>query len=606
MRTTVVLGGLLCAVPLASVAAEPMAPLAADPVVVTATRTARTADETLASVTVITAEEIERSQAVDVLELLRFHAGVDIGRNGGFGQNASIFLRGTESNHTLVLLDGVRINPGTIGGPALQFIDPAAIERIEIVRGPRSALYGSDAIGGVIQIFTRRGAAGTSVRAAGGAGSDDTREASVGLHRRSGSWRVGVDASTFRTDGFPTRRESALDRGFRNATASAYAGFDAGAFDIELSHWQAQGRAEYVDFLLVPLDQNFDNAVTAATLKANPAPAWSTTLKVSRMRDELRQNQSSDFLRTRRNVLDWQNDVQTGNHLFTVGALLSRERAATLSFGSAFHVTTDQEAVYVQDQWSFGRYRVLAALRHTDDKSFGGHSTGELAFGYEIGPRARVHASFATGFRAPDATDRFGPGGNPDLEPERSRNAEVGWRFRPTPEHTFSLAAFNNDIDNLITFVDPDGFENPLPGRNENLEEARVRGLEATHTWTGTRWIVETSIVAQSPENRATGRTLPRRARRHLSLRGSYRTGPLTLGGALLAASERRDSDFNDILLPGYAVVNLFGEYELRRNLVLSARLENALDKDYVLASGFNTPGRALFLNVRYALQASD
>src|SRR5690606_15489692 len=154
MRTTVVLGGLLCAVPLASVAAEPMAPLAADPVVVTATRTAHTADETLASVTVITAEEIERSQAVDVLELLRFHAGIDIGRNGGFGQNASIFLRGTESNHTLVLLDGVRINPGTIGGPALQFIDPAAIERIEIVRGPRSALYGSDAIGGVIQIFT--------------------------------------------------------------------------------------------------------------------------------------------------------------------------------------------------------------------------------------------------------------------------------------------------------------------------------------------------------------------------------------------------------------------------------------------------------------------
>lgn len=606
MRTTVVLGGLLCAAPLASVAAEPSAALAADPVVVTATRTARTADETLASVTVITAEEIERSQAVDVLELLRFHAGIDIGRNGGFGQSASVFLRGTESNHTLVLLDGVRINPGTIGGPALQFIDPAAIERIEIVRGPRSALYGSDAIGGVIQIFTRRGAAGTSVRATGGAGSHDTREASVGAHRRSGRWRVGVDASTFRTDGFPTRRESTLDRGFRNATASAYAGFDAGALDVEISHWQAQGKAEYLDFAFVPLDQDFDNAVTAATVKANPSPAWAATLRLSRMRDELRQNQSSDFLRTRRNVLDWQNDLQAGNHLLTVGALLSRERAETLSFGSAFDVSTDQEAVYVQDQWSLGRYRLLAALRHTDDERFGGHSTGELAAGYDLGPRARVHASIATGFRAPDATDRFGPGGNPDLQPERSRNTEVGWRFRPAPEHTLSLAVFDNEIDNMITFVDPDGFMNPIPGRNENLEQARIRGIEASHTWSGTHWIVETSIVAQSPENRATGQTLPRRARRHLSLRGSYRTGPVALGGALLAASERRDSDFNDNMLAGYAVVSLFGEYELRRNLVLSARVENVLDKDYVLAHGFNTPGRTLFFNVRYTSHASD
>ncbi len=150
-------GGLFPLVSVAAPAAEPE-------IIVTATRRAQSADEALAAVTVITRAEIEAAQAQDLAELLRFHAGLDIGRNGGAGQPASLFLRGTESNHTLVLLDGVRLNPGTIGGAPWQNLDPNLIERIEIVRGPRSSLYGPDAIGGVIQIFTRRAAAANSSR----------------------------------------------------------------------------------------------------------------------------------------------------------------------------------------------------------------------------------------------------------------------------------------------------------------------------------------------------------------------------------------------------------------------------------------------------------
>jgi vitamin B12 transporter len=211
------------------------------PIVVTATRVAQTADETLSSVTVITREEIERSGAHDIADILRFHAGLDIGRNGGPGQQTSLFLRGTDSNHTLILLDGVRINPGTIGGAPLQIINPEMIDRIEIVRGPNSTLYGSDAIGGVIQIFTRRAEKDHAISATLGQGADSAKEAGVSLSHLSGIYSFGIDANYQETDGFPTQTASGIDRGHDNASANAHIGINTTAADIELSHWQARG-----------------------------------------------------------------------------------------------------------------------------------------------------------------------------------------------------------------------------------------------------------------------------------------------------------------------------------------------------------------------------
>lgn len=571
-----------------------------DAVIVTATRTAQTADESLATVTVITREEIQASQTKDVAELLRFQAGIDIGRNGGPGQVTSVFTRGTDSNHTLVLVDGVRINPGTIGGAPLQFLDPDIVERIEIVRGPRSTLYGSDAIGGIIQIFTRRGAKGTSVRVLGGGGEDKTREGAIGVHHGADGWRAGLDISGSATDGFPTRTESAIDSGYRNTSVNVYAGFKTGVTDFEVSRWQARGNVKYLDFFLDPLDQDFENSVTAVTLKAPLAASWATTLRLSRLNDELVQNQSDDFVRTQRDTLDWQNDIQLGReHLLTVGALLAREQAASLSFGTAFDVDTDTNALFVQDQWSRDDYRLLAALRYTDHETFGAHVTGELASGFDLNPATQAYASIGTGFRAPDSTDRFGFGGNPDLEPETSRNAELGVRFRLSSSQKATVAVFQNNIQDLIVFVDPDGLGS-MSGVNQNVEEARIRGVETGYSFNARRWTVDVRGVIQDPENRETGGQLARRAKRSLTVNAWYEAGRYALGGNLLMTSERPDSDFSTTMNPGYGIVNLFGQYKPTKQLTVRARIENLFDKEYTLADGFNTRDRALFLNAEY------
>jgi vitamin B12 transporter len=574
-------------------------------VFVTATRTAITTDAALATVVVITRAEIEAAQAKDLAELLRFHAGLDIGRNGGIGQNTSVFMRGTESNHTLVLIDGVRINPGTIGGAPLQYLHPDVIDRIEIVRGPRSTLYGSDAIGGVIQIFTRR-PEGTSARLLGGGGSNETREAALGAHHNAANWRFGADVSHLRTDGFPARVGATTDSGHRNTTINAYTGYKAGKADIELSRWQARGNTEYFDFALTPQDQDFENSTSAVALKTPIASNWATTLKLSQMLDRVEQNQSSDFISTRRNVLDWQNDVQLNNeHLLTVGALLSREHTQAQSFGTGFDVDTDSDAVFAQDQWRFGAQRLLTALRLTDHETFGDHTTGELAYGIDLSKATNVYASYATGFRAPDSTDRFGFGGNPNLDPETSRNVELGAKFSMTPNQRLNVALFQNDVDNLITFVDPDGFLGPTPGANQNVEQARIRGLEAGYGYTAKPWGVDIKGVVQDPENRQTGRQLARRAKRSLTSTVRYATGSYSVGASVLATSERPDSDFNTTVNRGYGVVDVFAQYRMTKSWLVRGRVENVFDKQYTLANSFNAPDRALYLQIEYQYKSN-
>ena len=574
---------------------------AREPIIITATRTAQTADQSLAAVTVIGRAEIAASQAQDVAELLRFHAGLDVGRNGGPGQTTSLFLRGTESNHVLVLLDGVKLNPDRVVAASWQNLNPEHIERIEIVRGPRSSLYGSDAIGGVIQIFTRRAASGTQAEASAGVGRYTTREATVGVSHDAGNWRAGVHASGIDSHGFPARVGGSEDSGYRNTSVNTYGATKLGALDAELSHWQTRGNSEYYDFALAPVDQDFFNSVTALSLKAPLSAAWSATLRVSQLRDDIDQNQSPDFAHTERKVVDWQNDFQLGRHqLLSAGLYLSREHTEARSFGGMYDVDTSTDAVFLQSQWQFGDQQLLAAWRYTDHDAFGGQHTGDLGYGLQLTPALRLTASAGSGFRAPDSTDRFGYGGNPALDPETSRSYELGARLQLSADQTVRLSAFQNDIDNLINYVDPDGFSGPQPGKNQNVDRARIRGLELGYTLNLRPWWFNLEANAQNPENRDTGRQLGRRATHSLTFGSRYSDGPITAGLDLVATGRRPDSDFSDERLPGYALVNLVGQYRLDKHWTLRARIENLFDQRYELAQGYNTAGRAAYLQVHY------
>ena len=582
---------------LAAVAASP----ALEPVVVTATRTETPAKDVLASVDVIGADTLLRQPAADLGDVLRFVPGVEITRLGGPGQQTSIFLRGTESNHVLVLMDGLRLNPGTIGTAAIQNIAPEFVERVEVVKGPRSTLYGSDAIGGVVNVITRQAEDGVRVQA--GYGSFDTQTAS--LSAGFGGERAAFEFAAAREDsaGFPTRIGSTQDRGYENTSFTAAAHAEAGPMTLGFRAWHAAGTSEYSDFFVTPVDQDFENSAVALTAAFAPTTAWSSRLMLGHAVDDLAQNQSADFLDTKRNTVDWQNDFAvSGRHTVTAGLLWQDEEADALSFGAPYAADTTTAQAYLQDQARFGAFHALAGVAYTDHETFGGHATWNAEFGYETGTGGMLVASAGTGFRAPDATDLYGFGGNPALDPEESTSYELGYRQTIGERQSVSLSAFRNDIDDLIEFfvTDPDTFE----GENRNVAGARIDGVEAAWRYDDETWSASVAATWQDPHDRATGERLLRRARENYTAALARRFGPHEVAVDVLYAGERRDVGFPaPLVMPAYWIANLSARVALGERFTLLLRAENLFDEDYVLAGGYNSMGQSFFGALRYAFR---
>lgn len=567
-------------------------------VIVTATRTATNVDQVLATSTLITRKEIEESQALSVADVLRTKTGIDIASNGGPGQTTSIFIRGAESDHTLIMIDGVKMNPGTIGVAAIQNIPLSMVDRIEVIMGPRSTLYGSDALGGVIQIFTRQG---VSSEAGWRFGSFNTQELSANYHRKDGERRMGIDLSSSRTDGFPTHVDASDDSPYKNDSINLKLGSTFGNTDLDFQFLGSQGRTDYYNFFLTPVAQDYSNSASSLIAKITATETWISRIKVSFFKDEITQRQSPDFLETKRYELDWQNDIVIGSaNLLTAGIQAYQENAQSLSFGSAFDEDTDTVGLYVQDQFESGANQLTAGLRYTDHSSFDGKTTGELSYGYQASQETKLIASFATGFRAPGSTDRFGFGGNPDLKPETSQSLELSARFNPSSVHRGRISLYQNEIENLINFIDPDGFAGPVPGRNENIDKTRTRGIELTYLFNKGPYVVDAGITYQDPKDLTTDRQLARRAKEKYNLTGRYVGSDYSVSAELSYTGERPDSAFSSTILDTYTLLNLSATKSFSKLINVGIRLENITDEDYQLADGFNTAGRSVFLDLRY------
>ena len=569
-----------------------------EPVVVTATRTESPVDKVLASVDIISGAELRRQPAADLGDLLRMRAGVEVARLGGPGQQTSLFLRGTESNHVLVLVDGVRINPGTIGSAAIQNIAPELIERVEIVKGPRSALYGSDAIGGVINVITRRRTEnGASVQA--GVGSYDSRSASIDAGIGGARGDASLGASWVDSDGFPTRSGDSTDRGYQNLSLTAATHTELAGVELGLRAWHAEGTSEYSDFFVTPVDQDFENSAFALSAAFTPTDAWHSRITAAHALDELEQNQSPDFLRTRRWQLDWQNDIAASdNHAVTAGVIWQDEDADAESFGLPYFADIVTTQFYLQDQMSFGRVQVLLATGYTDHETFGGHTTWNAEFGFELGDSTMLTLAAGRAFRAPDATDLYGFGGNAALDPESSQSYEASLRHDTAGGHHFALTLFRNEIDDLIEFVVTD-FET-FDGENRNVERARIDGLEASWRYDGLQWAARATATLQDPRDLVTDERLLRRAQENFTLAVSRRFGAHEIAVDLLYAGARQDFGFPPVTMPAYWLANLSASFAVNERWTLLARMENLLDEDYELARGFNTMGRSLFVAARH------
>lgn len=585
------------------------------PIVVSATRTPIVADQEVAPVVIITAQQIELSGAQDIGALLQQYAGFDVASNGGPGQPTSLFLRGTNSNQTLVMINGVKINPADGSGAPLQNIRLGDIERIEIVEGPRAALYGSDAIGGVINIITKQGGQGTHY----GAHVDAGRYGSYGtgghVDYAQGDTAFGVSVSNFHTDGFPAIAGTYADSGNANRTWNAYGQSAIGHLKLTFNHWQSTGNTQYLDFsatppfALIPLDENFQNQVTSVGLADHLASRWLSQLTMSHMLDEIGQSQgdpfnpamSPDFVYTQRNTINWQNDITLGPHqLMTAGLYSEAQHVSSQSFGLGYDSPNRINALYLEDDLNLGPQRLIVAARDTYDQAFGTHLTWNADYGYALTPTTRVTAGAGTAFRAPSAEERFGFGGNPGLRPENSRALEVGVRQKLGDTQSVTVSVFQNRLDNLIEFVVT---PSNLNGENQNIASARVRGLQLGYLLTRRSWSWQTNVIFQRPENLATGSLLLRRSERTLTTALDWHHGAVSLGAHLIVTGPRNDLNFNTgapVIDAGYVLAGLTVRQNFGHGFAVSGSLENLFNTHYQTSAGYNTAGRSLFVRIAY------
>ncbi len=589
-----------------------------DRVVVTGTRTALTVDQSLAAVEVITREEIERSQAPSLQALLRGRAGIDLANQGGAGKVSTLFMRGTESDHTLFLIDGVRVGSATSGLTALQDLPLELIERIEIVRGPRSSLYGSEAIGGVIQVFTRGAREGLHPRAHFGAGSHHFREAGAGLDWGGARAWFGVDASHERTDGInacrgigaPVFAGCGMDTpdpdrdGYEQNAVSLRAGLHPVAgwsADAHVLRSEGHNQFDADPAWGLPDSSSTVQQVVGGELRHDDGGALALQLSGGRntdSSDNFLAGQFSDRFATTRDSAALQADwTFAPGQLLTAGLDWSRDRADVSGPFASFQVARGNRAGFAQYQGAFGRHDLQLALRHDDNDQFGGHDTGSVAWGVDIGTGFRLTASHGTAFKAPTFNELYYPFyGNPDLRPETSRSSEVGLAWHDGDRH-WQLNAYRTRIEDLIVY-DPHLFV------ANNIEQGRIRGLELGAGAELAGWTLAAQATWMDPRNESAaldGKLLPRRARRSARVDADRDLGRWRVGATLIARGEAWDDASNTLRLAGHATVDLRAETRLAAGWRLQASLRNAFDRDYESVAYYAQPGREFALTLRYA-----
>jgi vitamin B12 transporter len=575
-----------------------------DPVFVTAARSPQPLAELIADVTVIGAEDIARAGAQSLAELLARVPGVEIAVNGGPGATSSVFLRGANRGHTLVLIDGLRVGSSTDGATAFEAIPLDQIDHIEILRGPASSLYGADAIGGVIQIFTRKSDGGLSANASAGYGTYRTGLVSAGLSSAGGPWRFALQAGGRKSEGFnaignPANFSYNPDRdGYRDDSASGSVAFRfAEGEELSAQFFHSRQNAQF-DAGPGYDDRTITTLASYSVASRNRLTSfWTSRLEAGEGdADSLSQTGfGPSRFKTRQRQYAWQNDFTLSRGMFSV-ALERREERIDSDAGFPVTARNTNGAVGVW-QWRDGPQALQANLRRDDSSQFGGRTTGALAYGYTFGGGFRASASYGTAFKVPTFNDLYFPGfSNPDLQPETARNAEAALRYA-AGSFAAGIVAYRNRVRNLIV-VQCDASFNCAPP--QNVANATLQGVTLELEARARDLVARASADFQRPEDDASGNLLPRRARRHASVTVAQSWSALRVGAELIASSARFDDAANTRRMGGYALVNLTADYALGEGWTLFARLNNAFDKRYELAADYNTAGANVFAGIRY------
>lgn len=574
--------------------------------VVTANRTARSAEQNLNAVTVITQADIERQQMRTLPDLLRGLPGISITNSGGNGKLSNVFMRGSESDHVLVLIDGVRIGSASSGTSPLQDIPLTQIERIEIVRGPRSSLYGSDAIGGVIQIFTKEAhQQGLQGQSEIWGGSFGTFGSSANLSARGQKGWAALGFSSEKTDGFNSCRanysEGCWDdepdrdgsnyisgqlRGGYNFSDSAGITFNALRTDSDTEFDGSYGNSS----------ENYNQLLSVGghlSLTDN----WFTSLQLANSKDyskTLNDGQFSSLYVTNRRQANWQNEWSIGDHSrITQGIDYIDDRLS----GSTNFTRSERDnlGIYAQYLLTLGAHELELSGRTDDNEQYGRHNTGSIAWGVDLGRGLQAYTSYGTAFKAPSFNELYDPwGGNPNLKPEKSASNELG--IRGGGALSWSASLFRTEVEEMISFDNATWV--PI-----NIDEARIRGLELTASRKFdalTLGLWGTLLDTKNLSTAYDGNRLPRRGEKSARIDADYQWGIWSFGTSLLLEGDRFDNQANTTKVAGYGLLDLRASVDVAQDWQLQLRVGNVLDKEYETFAWYNQPERNATVTLRY------
>ena len=575
-------------------------------VVVTATRSESRADALISDLAVITREDIERGTGRTVSELLARVAGVQMSATGGLGKTSSIFIRGAENRHVLLLVDGVRYGSATAGQANFDNIALEGIERIEVLKGPASALYGSDAVGGVIQIFTRKGAAGlqpySRPYASVTAGSAARREVSAGLSGGTADLGYSLGVQNLREKGFSATNPTVAFNSF-NPDAD---GFSQNSVNASVDWKFAPGWKADARVFQARGSSQFDNGPTAFDAKTDTvtkvyglgvegqlAGNWKSRLSLGKSEDLSTSASSAvpSVFNTFQDQWTWLNELAT-----PIGKLVAGYERVVQKVGGTTTYSVDSRTT---NSWlaglngAAGGHSWQINLRRDQDSQFGDATTGLAGYGFKFTPNWRAHAAYGTSFKAPTFNQLYfvSPffNGNPSTQPEYGRSSELGLAYA-TGADEVKLTHFANRIKGFInatTVV-------------TNVPHARIEGWTLAYEGQRDAWRFRTALDLLDARNELTQLKLPRRANRQLTAGVDYAVGAWKFGTTLLAASNRFDNAANTVPLAGYATVDIHADYALAKDWSVQARINNLGDKPYETAAGYNQAGRSTYVTLRY------
>lgn len=590
-------------------------------VLITAARYQQTASDVLSDHVVIDAKEIAASGSQSLAELLQKKRGIEITKNGGAASTSSVFIRGTANTQSVVMVDGVRIGSSTLGGATWAGIPLSQIERIEIVYGPLSSLYGADAMGGVVQVFTKQGSTFLEPNLALGAGSHGVRQYELGLSGSTGGERALRYAVNLAHD---------EDKGFSSTKAShpfSYNedadGFVRDSASLQLGWTVMKGHDVGASFLRSRQNTQFDTGPgyddrEVLTLeswslysKNQFAANWNSTLRLGHSEDRYRADASyglSNF-GTKQTEWSWQNDVSIGRDVLQVMLAQRKEEVASTEKALVRSRTTNSQALAYQ--FKLDQHLATFSVRHDSISGLQSVTTGAIGYGYRFTKALRVSGSYGSSFRAPTFNELYYPGyGLPINRPEKGKNLELGLVY-DDGSNNLHISAYRNQITDLIGYAavcpaDPKlvDLSKYKYGCAYNINRAQLSGVSIGGGYKiNQEWALRASLDWQNPKDELTGKRLPRRSAKHGSLTVDYSAGPWQVSLENVFSGQRYEDVGNKVALGGYGLLNVQASYAIAKNWRVQGRWNNVTSRDYELAKDYRSDRANLFVGVRYGAE---